>query len=55
MATRKTKKFEDVTVELNYSQAIRDQIKYNRNYNHGWDEERIFHAAQFLKSFIIRL
>ena len=51
MATRKTKKFEDVTVELNYSQAIRDQIKYNRNYDHGWDEERIFHAAQFCKVF----
>ena len=28
MATRKTKKFEDVTVELNYSQAIRNQIKF---------------------------
>ncbi len=51
MATRKTKKFEDVTVELNYSQAIRNQIKYNRNYDHGWDEERIFHAAQFCKVF----
>ena len=51
MATRKTKKFEDVTIVLNYSQAIRDQIKYNKNYDHGWDEQRIFHAAQFCKVF----
>ena len=51
MATRKTKKFEDVTVELNYSQAIRNQIKFDVNYNNNWDEERIFKAAQFIKVF----
>ena len=51
MPTRKTKKFEDVTIVLNYSQAIRDQIKYNKNYDNGWNEERIFHAAQFCKVF----
>ena len=51
MATRKTKKFEDVTVELNYSQAIRNQIKFDVNYNNNWDEERIFMAAQFIKVF----
>ena len=51
MATRKTKKFEDVTVELNYSQAIRNQVKFDVNYNENWDEERIFKAAQFIKVF----
>tara|TARA_B100000405_G_C16712183_1_gene419692 strand:- start:2506 stop:2742 length:237 start_codon:yes stop_codon:yes gene_type:complete len=51
MATRKTKKFEDVTVELNYSQAIRNQIKFDVNHNTIWDEERIFMAAQFIKVF----
>ena len=53
MATRKTKKFEDVTVVLNYSQAIRNQMKYNEKYTIGeeWDEERIFLAAQFCKVF----
>ena len=51
MATRKTKKFEDVTVELNYSQAIRNQVKFDVNYNDNWDEERIFMAAQFIKVF----
>ena len=50
MATKKTKKFEDVTVELNYSQAVRDQMKFNDKYTTGneWDEETILHAAQFL-------
>ena len=51
MPAKKKPSFEDVTVELNYSQAIRDQIKYNRNYGNGWDEQRIFHAAQFCKVF----
>lgn len=51
MPTRKKPSFEDVTVELNYSKAIRDQIKYNRNYDSNWDEQRIFHAAQFCKVF----
>ena len=53
MTPRKTKKFEDVTVELNYSQAIRNQMKFNEKYTTGdeWDEERIFHAAQFCKAF----
>ena len=47
------KKFEDVTVVLNYSQAIREQIKFNEKYTTGdeWDEERIFLAAQFCKVF----
>ncbi len=53
--TEKAKKpsFEDVKVELNYSQAIRDQMKFNKKYTTGdeWDEERIFHAAQFCKVF----
>ena len=51
MPAKKKPSFEDVKVELNYSQAIRDQIKYNRNYDNGWDEQRIFHAAQFCKVF----
>ena len=51
MPAKKKPSFEDVTVVLNYSQAIRDQIKYNKNYDHGWDEQRIFHAAQFCKVF----
>ena len=40
MPTRKKPSFEDVTDELNYSKAIRDQIKYNRNYDSNWDELR---------------
>ena len=45
--------FEDVIVELNYSQAIRNQMKFNEKYTTGdeWDEERIFLAAQFCKVF----
>ena len=53
MAPKKKQSFEDVTVELNYSQAIRNQMKFNQKYTPGdeWDEERIFHAAQFCKVF----
>ena len=53
MAPRKKQSFEDVTVVLNYSQAIRDQIKYHKTYttDDEWDENRIFHAAQFVKVF----
>ena len=53
MPTKKKPSFEDVKVELNYSQAIRDQMKFNEKYTTGdeWDEERIFHAAQFCKVF----
>ena len=51
MTTRKKKSFEDVTIELNYSQAIRDQISFNKKFDCNWDEERIFHAAQFCKVF----
>ena len=53
MAPRKKPSFEDVTVELNYSQAVRDQMKFNSKYTTGneWDEETIFHAAQFSKVF----
>ena len=45
--------FEDVIVELNYSQAIRNQMKFNEKYTTGdeWDEQRIFLAAQFCKVF----
>ena len=53
MPTKKKPSFEDVTVVLNYSQAIRDQIKYHKTYTSAdeWDENRIFHAAQFCKVF----
>ena len=53
MAPRKKQYFKDVTVELNYSQAVRDQMKFNDKYTTGneWDEETIFHAAQFCKVF----
>ena len=49
MAPRKKQSFKDVTVELNYSQAVRDQMKFNSKYTTGneWDEETIFHAAYF--------
>lgn len=53
--TKKSKKpcFEDVIVELNYSKAVRNQMKFNDKYTIGkeWDEETIFHAAQFCKVF----
>ena len=53
MPAKKKPSFEDVTVVLNYSQAIRDQIKYHKTYTSAdeWDENRIFHAAQFVKVF----
>ena len=53
MPAKKKPSFEDVTVELNYSQAVRDQMKFNDKYTTGneWDEETIFHAAQFCKVF----
>ena len=53
MAPRKKPSFEDVTVVLNYSQAVRNQMKFNSKYTTGneWDEETIFHAAQFCKVF----
>ena len=53
MPTKKNPSFEDVKVELNYSQAIRDQMKFNKKFTTGdeWNEERIFHAAQFCKVF----
>ena len=53
MPAKKKPSFEDVKVELNYSQAIRDQMKFNSKYTTGneWDEETIFHAAQFCKVF----
>ena len=53
MPTKKKPSFEDVKVELNYSQAIRDQMKFNKKCTTGdeWNEERIFHAAQFCKVF----
>ena len=53
MPTKKNPSFEDVKIELNYSQAIRDQMKFNKKFTTGdeWNEERIFHAAQFCKVF----
>ena len=53
MAPKKKQSFEDVTVVLNYSQAVRNQMKFNSKYTTGneWDEETIFHAAQFCKVF----
>ena len=53
MTTKNKQPFEDVTVVLNYSQAIRNQMKFNKKFTTGeeWDEERIFHAAQFCKVF----
>ena len=53
MTPRKPKAYQDVTVELNYSQAIRNQMKFNKKHTTGdaWDEERIFLAAQFCKVF----
>ena len=53
MAPRKKQSFKDVTVELNYSEAIRNQMRFNSKYTTGdeWDEERIFLAAQFCKVF----
>ena len=53
MAPRKKQSFEDVTVVLNYSQAVRNQMKFNSKYPTGneWDEETIFPAAQFCKVF----
>ena len=53
MPAKKKPSFEDVKVELNYSQAVRDQMKFNAKYTTGneWDEETIFHAAQFCKVF----
>ena len=53
MTPRKPKAYQDVTVELNYSEAIRNQMRFNSKYTTGdeWDEERIFLAAQFCKVF----
>ena len=53
MPAKKKPSFEDVTVELNYSQAVRNQMKFNSKYTKGdeRDEETIFHAAQFCKVF----
>ena len=53
MAPRKKQSFEDVTVELNYSEAIRNQMRFNSKYTTGdeWDEERNFLAAQLCKVF----
>ena len=53
MTPKKPKAYQDVTVELNYSEAIRNQMRFNSKYTTGdeWDEERIFLAAQFCKVF----
>ena len=53
MTPKKPKANQDVTVELNYSEAIRNQMRFNSKYTTGdeWDEERIFLAAQFCKVF----
>ena len=51
MTTRKKKSFEDVTIELNYSQAIRDQISFNKKFDCNCDEDRVARAAHFCKTF----
>ena len=51
MTTRKKKSFEDVTIELNYSQSIRDQISFNKKFDCNWDEDRVARAAHFCKTF----
>ena len=52
MAPRKTqKKNEDIIIEFNYSQMVRDQVSFCKSYDTGWDEERIARAAHFCKVF----
>jgi hypothetical protein len=52
MTTRKNqKKIQDITLELNYTQAIKDQISFNKNFDTNWDEDRVARAAHFCKTF----
>ena len=52
MTTKKNqKKIEDITLEFNYSQMVRDQVSFCKSYDAGWDEERITRAAHFCKVF----
>ena len=51
MPAKKKPSFEDVKVELNYSQAIRDQISFNKKFDCNWDEDRVARAAHFCKTF----
>jgi len=51
MTPRKPKAIQDVTLELNYSQAIREQISFNKKFDTNWDEERVARAAHFCKTF----
>jgi len=51
MPAKKKPSFEDVKIELNYSQAIRDQISFNKKFDCNWDEDRVARAAHFCKTF----
>ena len=51
MPKKKKPSFEDVTIELNYSQAIKDQISFNKKFDCNWDEDRVARAAHFCKTF----
>ena len=51
MTPRKPKANQDVTLELNYSQAIREQISFNKKFDTNWDEDRVARAAHFCKTF----
>ena len=46
MAPRKPKVIQDITLELNYTQAIKDQISFDKKYDCNWDEERVRRAAE---------
>ena len=51
MAPRKPKVIQDITLELNYTQTIKDQISFDKKYDCNWDEERVRRAAHFCKIF----
>ena len=38
-------------LELNYTQAIREQISFNKKFDTNWDEDRVARAAHFCKTF----
>ena len=51
MTTKKKQPIEDITLEFNYSQMVRDQVSFCKSYDTNWDEERIARAAHFCKVF----
>ena len=55
MSPKKKQSFEDVTFELNYTQAIKDQISFDKKYDCNWDEERVRRAAHFLSKLTVSL